>query len=260
MTCVVTHNSGFFSCCSIKLYKIIQYFNTHKSLPDAVDSSAQFSLYKTNYRVDLTFEYFNHYSDICSFVFDHIIDYDHDDQFRPFTCLNYGDITPFITKYFSPSREVSSMLSTMESKYALDYDNLCTLFYRGNDKITETPLSSYDDYVQHGRALMLKHPGVRFLIQSDETEFIETMMREFPGSFLLKDEIRHMKRCRNTVDRTMRYDILRFSKLYLAITILMSKSKYIVCGSGNCSIWIMLYRGHTDGVFQHLKDKWLAVP
>ena len=38
--------------------------------------------------------------------------------------------------------------------------------------------------------------------------------------------------------------------LALAITIIMSKCKYIVCTTGNCSIWIMLYRGNVDNIFQ----------
>ena len=42
----IKHNAGFFSCCSIRLIDIIHYFNENKTLPDEVDSSEQFSLYK----------------------------------------------------------------------------------------------------------------------------------------------------------------------------------------------------------------------
>ena len=48
-----------------------------------------------------------------------------------------------------------------------------------------------------------------------------------------------------------------FSKYYLAITLIMSKCKYIICGSGNCSMWIMLYRGNNNNVYQNLNNKWL---
>ncbi len=40
------HNAGFFSCCSVKLTKIVEFINSNKRLPDNVDSSEQFSLYK----------------------------------------------------------------------------------------------------------------------------------------------------------------------------------------------------------------------
>ena len=49
-----------------------------------------------------------------------------------------------------------------------------------------------------------------------------------------------------------------FSKYYLAITMIMSECKYVVCGSsGNCSIWIMFYRGNADNVYQFLEDKFV---
>ena len=73
----------------------------------------------------------------------------------------------------------------------------------------------------------------------------------------MKEEIRHIKRCVNTVDRVMRTDIDKFSKFYLAITIIMSKCKYIICGTGNCSYWIMLYRGNAHNIIQFNNNQWL---
>ena len=75
----------------------------------------------------------------------------------------------------------------------------------------------------------------------------------FPNnSFYFKDEIRHMKKCNSTVDIKMSSQNYEFSKKYLAITIIMSKCNYIICGSGNCDIWIMLYRGNNNNVIQNL--------
>jgi hypothetical protein len=42
------HHNGFFSCCSVKLYTIIQYINKYSKIPDSVDSSLLFSMYKKN--------------------------------------------------------------------------------------------------------------------------------------------------------------------------------------------------------------------
>ena len=38
--------AGFFSCCSVRLHNIIEYFNKHRYLPIIVDSSEHYSLYK----------------------------------------------------------------------------------------------------------------------------------------------------------------------------------------------------------------------
>jgi hypothetical protein len=35
----ILHNAGFFSCCSVRLHMIIQYFNSYKKLPQIVNSS-----------------------------------------------------------------------------------------------------------------------------------------------------------------------------------------------------------------------------
>ena len=83
------------------------------------------------------------------------------------------------------------------------------------------------------------------------------MSSHFPrNSFYFNDEIRHIKKQNSTVDFIMKDKNYEFSKYYLAITIIMSKCKYIICGSGNCSEWIMFYRGNNNNVYQNLNGKW----
>jgi hypothetical protein len=55
----ITHNAGFFSCCTIRLIEIIKFFNENGKLPDVVDSSKQFEKYKVNKQEDLTTYFFN---------------------------------------------------------------------------------------------------------------------------------------------------------------------------------------------------------
>ena len=257
-TLFIRHNSGFFSCCSVRLDTIVKYFNMYRSLPLSVDSSAQFEWYKppgTN-GASIVETYF--ITDISGFQFSkQPIEYGHWFQLTDYKKLNYKAIQPFITKYFSPSQEIQDIVSNLETKYSLDYSNLCVLFYRGNDKITETELSSYDEYIAKAKEIQEQNPSIRFLLQSDETEFLEALSSHFPNSFYFKDEIRHIKKANTSVDKVFPQDNYQFSKYFLAITLCMAKCKYVVCGSGNCSIWIALYRGNTEGIYQHLHDKWI---
>ncbi len=256
MSVICTHNAGFFSCCSVKLSNIVDFINANSVLPYLVDSSNQFRWYKKNDE-DITYEYFEHYDNITDMNIKNPIDYHWCHQFNNYSLLAYNTIVPLITKYFSPSTHINDIIQTLNQKYNLNYDNICVLFYRGNDKITETQLCSYNDYLIYANLIMKNNPNIVFLIQSDETEFIDFMSQQFPNnSFYFKDEIRHMNKCKNTVDRVMKDKNYEFSKYYLAITIIMSKCKYIVCGSGNCSIWILLYRGNADGVYQNLNGVW----
>jgi len=255
----IEHSCGFFSCCSVKLYEIIEYFNKHKTLPDTVDSSRQFRMYKTNTSRDVTFDYFKHYTELDAIVYKNHVQYHHDDQFHDYRTIDFKNIIPFVYKYFTPSEEVSVMEQFLTTKYAIDTSSTCVLFHRGNDKNGETKICDYSEYIERAAVIIKKEPTIRFMLQSDETEFIETMLSAFPdNSFYCKDEIRHMPKCHSSVDYRMRTDIEKFSKFYLAITVLMSKCKYVVCGSGNCSIWIAFYRGNSNNMFQNLDGVWLS--
>ena len=137
----------------------------------------------------------------------------------------------------------------------LHNDSLYSRF--ANDKNTETKKCSYNEYLNYAKQLLKKNAKIVFLIQSDETEFIKFMTNNFPNnSFYFKDEIRHMEKCNSTVDIKMSFQNYEFSKNYLGITIIMSKCKYIICGSGNCDEWIMLYRGNNKNVIQNLDGYW----
>ena len=52
------------------------------------------------------------------------------------------------------------------------------LFFRGGDKINETKLPSYQEYIDEIRKNH-EHENLKYLIQSDESEFIEEMMNVF---------------------------------------------------------------------------------
>ena len=112
--------------------------------------------------------------------------------------------------------------------------------------------------------LLKRNKKIVFLLQSDETEFIEFMKNEFPyNSFYFKDEIKHMKKCdgivgvnHDTTDIETSWENYEFSKKFLAIIIIMSKCKYIICGCGTGDIWTMLYRGNNKIVIQYLNGTW----
>jgi hypothetical protein len=252
----VRSDGGFFSTCSVRLVAILSYFNEHRALPSIVDSSEQFTWYKSN-PGDITFTYFVPYDRLPISIpwTCHIEEYDR--QYLPYKELDYDVILPFITKYYTPNEFILKEVERLEREYSIDYENTCALFYRGNDKITEVSLSTYDDVIEKAEELLEIHPTLRFLIQSDETEFIEEMQKVFASSFWFENDTRHMTQRVGTVDLLMRHNIHSFSQRFLAITIIMSKCKYVVCGTGNCPLWIAYYRGHANGMYQYLHDTWV---
>ena len=247
-TLALSHKAGFFSTCGMILHNIVAYANKYKVLPEALDTIRVFDWYKPEgaEATSIMSEYFEESNASIKYK---RLEFDHWFQYAEYTSLQYTALAPYIQKYFSPSPNILSILHTIEDKYSIDYSNTCVLFHRGNDKATETPSAPYSWYLDTVKVLQTQNPNLRFLIQSDETEFIEIMSR-LPNSFYCKDEIRHIHQSLTTVDILFKKDNNTFSKYFLALILIMSKCKYVVCGTGNCSMWICLYRGNADGVYQ----------
>ena len=117
----VIHNSGFFSCCSVRLCSIIQYCNAHKQVPDIVDSSKQFLFYKYDTLKDITFDLFEHYNNGHTIEYEKHIDItDNCFQGDDYKTVDYHAIMPFIRKYFSPSQKIREIRDNFITKYNMN--------------------------------------------------------------------------------------------------------------------------------------------
>ena len=243
---LVGKGSGLLSCCNVKLYEIITYINKYHQLPSIVDSSEQFLLYKKNIEDDLTYSYFSHPNNISiNIQYDKHIDFHFKYQFN-IKNLDFTHILPVFKKYFTVSDEITYNVSYIEEKYHLKYNNICVLFYRGNDKITETIIKSYGDVIEKAMEIKRCHPDIQFLIQTDEIEFVEECLKHFPESIIFYDEVRMINKSLTSVDKCMPNNFY-YSKLFLSIVIIMSRCKFVITGSlGNIPLFICLYRGNTD--------------
>jgi len=255
----VAHSAGFFSCTTIFLEHILDYFNRYHVPPETIHSGGMYTWYKMQHNSpqDIKTEYFlAHNQDIAIPPYtDRTIcttSKPIEQQYVHYQYLNYTDVTPFVKHYFSPSPTIEAIMSDLQDKYAFIPDRTCVLFYRGNDKAKETSLPSYEKYLQTAQSLLNTDPELRIWIQSDETEFLDAMKAAFPDNHVIfYDEIRHMPRNpQTTVDKKFYSQNYIMSKYYLAITYLMSQCKYVICGTGNCSLWIALFRGHNEGMTQ----------
>jgi hypothetical protein len=251
----ITHNSGFFSCCSVRLYDIINFFNTRKRLPLSIDSSFQFASYKINP--------YDSNEDLNSLLFEDIqsnkieyvkdINYHHNHQFTTYNQLDFENITPFIYKYFSLSNTTKEYSKKLEDKYEIEYDNTVSVFYRGNDKSTETGIASYDEFFNKCQQVYNKNKQIRFLIQTDEAEFRDEFQQNFKHSFFFEE-----MPCINSNKNIALQHIIspdqrpKFAQRILSVTSIVSQCKHLVTHSGNCGIWAVLLRGNATNVHQYL--------
>lgn len=255
---VITHNAGFFSCCSVKLHNIVKFSNLHNKIPDEVDSSDQFQLYKkkVDKNKDITYDFFENYNIIQNIRIEFPINYDEAYQLVNYSNLDFKHTNPLISKYFSPSCKIKEIVNDLEKKYNIDYENTVSLYYRGTDKKTETNLASFGEFYNQLIKIVNINKNIKILIQTDTQQFIDYINTKNLKNIIIIEE--NKSSCsdkgihnENTTDDN--YDhILNF----LSTVLIISRCKYIICSSGNCSVWMMLYRGHGKNIIQFLNNKW----
>jgi hypothetical protein len=253
-TLVITHNAGFFSCSSIRLLEIIQYFNKNMELPEKVDSSKQFEWHKTTPTDDdITHVFFTTTDENIEFRSSiNVSKSNYEVQFSDYQYLNYDQVTPFINKYFSPSAQVENRVISLINKYSINIDSTCGVFYRGLDKARETTTADYHIYIDKCVLIKKEDPTVRFFVQTDEREFLKAFLEVFPDSIFIQELPTLPKSDTVVTNHINCEDRIEFGINFLAATLILSKCKYLVTHTGNCGNWACFFRGNSDGVFQYV--------
>jgi hypothetical protein len=255
----ITHNYGFFSCCSVRLYSIIDYFNKEKKLPIQVDCSEQFQIYKKTADSDVVFDFFENYNDrLIEIKYDKYFYIDMNCfQFDNYKDVDYTKITPFIQKYFSPSSEIIELYNYFIAKYNINVNNCISLYYRGTDKCHEIKLGSFEEYSDKLDEIANLNPNMQILIQTDSSQFLDYMKNRKKNNVIVINEL-STSYTKNGVHYENTYSKnYQEMKYLMASFLIISRCKHIICNSGNCSIWIMFYRGNSINVHQYRNDHFL---
>jgi hypothetical protein len=250
-------DSGFFSTCVIILTHIIKFFNERQQLPSKINTQQMFGHYKLAITDDIY--------KVCFEETTSIINYNEnvtfskttfENQFSDYKLLNFDLICPFIHKYYQPNKNILNMKQILMEKYKItsNNDNLCGIFYRGNDKIKETHKPPYDEIINKANELKLKNNDIQFILQTDEREFLTHFLSKFPNTIYFK-EIPTINSCMTTVAKEFECNSYKqiFLGFYLASILILSEMKQLITTSGNGEMFICLYRGNANGVYQYLK-------
>jgi len=250
------HNAGFFSCATIRLMDIVTYYKKHTYLPDQVDSSEQFLHYKS-YPGENLIPYFYAPEKKNGMIWPVSFKYDcMSIQFKPYYSIDWQGVLPFVHRYFSPSDIVTNQLNNYETKYNLDYSNLCGVFFRGNDKAREMKVAGYDVFIDKARDIKENNPDVKFLVQPDEKEFLKAFTKEFPDSIYFEETP-----CLKKQDSCMFMEVPicqrpDYGAKFFAAVLALSKCKYSITHSGNGALWMALYRGNAKNLYQWHNHTW----
>jgi hypothetical protein len=248
----VTHNAAFFSCCSIRLYDIINYFNSNKELPEIVDSSEQFQMHK-NQPGDITHYFFKTTEDNIPYSNEVIFTTSNDErQFLDYSTINLKEVLPFVKKYFKLSDFTRQRIDFFIEKYRINYQDVCAVYYRGLDKVTETNVGSHETFIDKCKEIHSKNPNIKFLVQTDELDFVEKFISEF-GDCILINELPKIRKQTTLVTYHIQPEHrVNFGIDFLAATYIVSQCKILVTHSGNCGLWSVLLRGNFENVHQYI--------
>ena len=260
MSVVSIHNpnSGFFSCCSIKLFDIVEFLRITNKYPKSVDSSQMFSIYKNNKNRDISYDYFENYNNIkvkkmkimSELCFNPLINtgnYSH---------IDYEKLNPIIKKYFYPSKRVLEKVNFLKNKYSIITDNCIAVYYRGTDKRKETTIGSFDDFFYGIKKVIDQNQTKSIIIQSDALDFIDFIKKKnLRNTIFISENVCSRTNLGIHNEQTPSQNYNQMFNLF-ATFLILSDCKYIVCNSGNCSLWMMLFRGNNNNTLQFLNDKW----
>ena len=254
----ITHRYGFFSCCSVILKKIREFNKIYKKLPDKIDSSEVFTLYKYNKKIDITYDFFEHYNNINININqleynDTNIDYD---QFNNYKTLNYNIINPLIKKYFTPTQNIIDIKNELLKKYNIDTENCIGLYFRGTDKIIETIIDTFDSYYNKLNEIISLNNSIQIIIQTDSAQFLDYLKDKKINFICINENKTSYKKKGIHYENIQSQNYIDIKNLF-ATFLIISKCKYIICSSSNCSVWMMYYRGNGNNIYQNLNKQWL---
>ena len=196
-------------------------------------------LYNIHPGIDISSYFFKINNDDIQHIQDIYIDIDNN-QYANYNTVRYNEIIPFVEKYFSPSTNINNIYSHLIKKYNIDANNCIGLYYRGTDKYTETTLGSFELF--YNKLISILEPNITVLIQTDSYSFLNYMIDKDIKNVIIINE----NKCSysNNGIHNESTTLQNFNEIqYLFATFLIiSKCKYVICSSGNCSIWMMYYR------------------
>lgn len=259
------HNFGFFSCCTVRLEEIIKYINKYEKLPQRVDSSTTFSLYKNDPLKDITFDFFENYNQVENvrfYDFKKRLSFHNNFQFENYkTIFDFPKLNPLLQKYFTPSEKVIERVNQLKTKYNIDTNNVIGMYFRGTDKKSETKIASFETFYQKLLEISNQNPSKKIVLQTDTAQFLDFIVKEkqFERNKIIIIEENQVSYSDAGIhnEKTPQQNYQEMFYLF-ATFLLISKSSHLICSSGNCSFFMMLYRGHSNNVYQFLENKWLS--
>jgi hypothetical protein len=239
---------------------IVIYTNTTGQFPDEVDRTNQYRLYQRYPGQNLIPSFFGQVERVAVGKAPKMrMNYDcMSIQFAPYRDLPFNDWSIILHDWFTPSDSVGNTAYNMMMTYNIDYSNTCAVLYRGNDKAREMQVPSYESFIEKAREVKAKNPGIKFLVQPDEKEFLDAFLNVFPYDTFYFSETPSISKQDSAVFFELPLEQRENQAVnFFAAILNISRCKHVITHSGNCGLWTALYRGNADNMHQIFNGQWI---
>ena len=175
-----------------------------------------------------------------------------DENRKQFDLYDFEYYNPIVKRFFSPSDVVLERKNALMSKYEIDPNETIAVLYRGTDKYTEVRLASPEAYLQAVQQVMQQTGPKKVLVQTDQTQVLNFFKQEL-GDMVVHFEETPSTTGRDSMIATMekdKGDMTDWMQWFDAALRVVADCSVVVNHTGNCGLWMNLYRGSTVNVFQ----------
>ena len=222
---------------------------SHGILPDKIDYSMGFKRFKSDPERDIFPDFYRINPDQEVTPKNIILPDENRKQFEIYDFEYYNQV---VKRFFNPSGVVTDRWQMLTEKYDIDPEKTVSVLYRGTDKCTEVRLASPEAYLDAVKQILDQTPANRVLVQTDQTQVLDYFKSELGNIVVSFSETPSTsgKDAMNTVMENEGKDTMDWMQWFDAALRCVAECAYVVNHTGNCGLWMNLYRGNVDNVFQ----------
>jgi len=175
-----------------------------------------------------------------------------DENRKQFDLYDFEYYNQVVNRFFNPSDLVLERKNFLLNKYNINPSETISILYRGTDKYTEVRLGSPKAFLSATLQVLEQTQARKVLLQTDQTQVLEFFKQQ------LGDIVVHFEEtpsttgqdAMNTVMEKEGKDTMDWMQWFDAALRCVSDCAYVINHTGNCGLWMNLYRGNVTNVFQ----------
>jgi hypothetical protein len=242
-------NCGFYSN-QTQVFLSLLILLRHGIVPDKINYSMGFKRFKVDKNQDIFLNFYKTNFDEKIKLFKEVTL--PDENKKQYGLYDFDYYNQIINKFFNPSDLILERKKYLLKKYNINPKETISVLYRGTDKYTEVRLAHPSAYLKVVRQLLDATKFKTVLVQTDQYQVLDYFKSELGNIVVSFEETPTTsgQDAMNTVLENEGKDTMDWMQWFDAALRCVSDCACVVNHTGNCGLWMNLYRGNIKNVFQ----------